>query len=483
MIKKNKILIILFTFILLIFFPKIVNAKYLNISAPDSGKPGDTVNVSISTDCTGRFNVSISNGTLNGTNKYWLENSSATFSVTLGKSGNTTINILPANPVSLNRQDIELANQSKNIKIDSNISNGGSSSSNNSGSSNSGNNNSNSGNNSSTSTPKAELSMITTSPVDFKGFKTASSGPYYVTVENSVTELKVGATSKNGSTYSVKGNTNLQEGTNKITVTAKNGNSTKEYYIYVTRKTANNEPVIPNQIDEDNKKPEEEKQLRLNNIILDDKLNVKLDPNFDSEIFEYTLILGNEYLDLEEILIKAVANVEGAIITISGNENLIDGENIIKIVVAQKGYETVTYTIKVIKGPLEQTQEVVSQIIDTNKDFLDNSNEILKKKIVICSLTFLIALIGIIFIAKQCYETTNNDDYMQEDKSYKYNQNNNQKEFGEDNILKDIYTKNLNYEEPKQDNEYKVNLDELFNSEMNFYEGKTSRRRGKGKHS
>ena len=203
--------------------------------------------------------------------------------------------------------------------------------------------------------------MITTSPVDFKGFKTASSGPYYVTVENSVTELKVGATSKNGSTYSVKGNTNLQEGTNKITVTAKNGNSTKEYYIYVTRKTANNEPVIPNQIDEDNKKPEEEKQLRLNNIILDDKLNVKLDPNFDSEIFEYTLILGNEYLDLEEILIKAVANVEGAIITISGNENLIDGENIIKIVVAQKGYETVTYTIKVIKGPLEQTQEVVDR--------------------------------------------------------------------------------------------------------------------------
>ncbi len=504
MIKaKNKMLIILLTFILLIFFPKIVNAKYLNISAPSSGTPGSTVNVTISTDCTGRFNVSVANGTLNGNNKYWLENSSVTISVKLGTSGNTTINVLPANPVSLNRQDIELAAQSKNISINNNTSSGGTSSGPNSGSSNTG----------SSTSSGAELSMITTSPVDFKGFKSASSGPYYVTVENSVTKIGVSAKSKNGSTYTVSGNTDLQVGTNKVTVTAKKGSSTKQYYIYVTRKASNDEKITPNQIDkEDNQnKDEEKKQLRLSNIVLDDKLNIKLDPNFDPEIFEYTVILGEDYLDLEEILINAIANIEEAKVTIKGNENLVDGENIITITVEAKDYETVTYTIKVMKQKIVET--VSKPVLEVKEDQLDNSNKLLKKKIVICSLTSLIALIGIISIAKQCYESTNyKKDYIEEDEEYlpsnqiiHNNYDNNKKllqEDNEDNILEDIYTKN-HFKDTQEENSLgeekivkqekenkkddtstdKVSLDEFFNTKMNFYEGKPSRRRGKGKHS
>ena len=60
MIKtKYKILIITITFILIMFFPKVANAKYLNVSTPSSGQPGSTVSVTVSTDCTGRFNVSV----------------------------------------------------------------------------------------------------------------------------------------------------------------------------------------------------------------------------------------------------------------------------------------------------------------------------------------------------------------------------------------------------------------------------------------
>lgn len=498
MIKaKNKILIILFTFILLIFFPKIVNAKYLELSAPSNGNPGSKVNVTISTDCTGRFNVSVSNGTLNGENKYWLEASQATFSVTLGSSGNTTINVSPANPVSLNRQDTDLAAQSKSISINTNSSSSGSSS----------NNTGNSG--SSSTSSSAELSMINTSPVDFKGFKSASSGPYYVTVENSVTQIKVSATSKNGSTYSVSGNTELQVGTNKVTVTAKKGSSTKQYYIYVTRKASNDEKITPNQIDKDeDEKGEEDKKLRLTNIILDDSLNIKLDPNFNPEIFEYTVILGEDYLDLEEILINAIANIEEAKVIIKGNENLVDGENIVIITVEAKGYETVTYMIKVMKQKVEET--IAEPVLEISDDVLDNSDEILKKKIAICLLTSLIALIGIIFIAKQCYESTNDPkDYLQDDyedipsnQIIHNNYDNNKKDIQEDNILQDIYTKNhfkdSQEEKPLQEEKLqrqertnketdektdKVSLDEFFNTKMNFYEGKPSRRRGKGKHS
>ena len=276
--------------------------------------------------------------------------------------------------------------------------------------------------------------MITTSPVEFSGFK-SNVYKYYITVENSVTEIGVSAKGKNGSTYSVSGNKNLQEGTNKVTVTAKNGSNTQNYYIYVTRKTANNEDVIPNEIDEETE--EEEKQaLRLENLVLDDTLNVKLDPNFDPEVFEYTVILGNDYLNLEELYINAIPNIDGANITIEGNKKLIDGENIVTVTVEAEGYETVTYTIKVIKGPVEEVEETVAEVINTDEDILDNSGEILKKRIIICVLTLLIALIGIIFIAKECYESTNNTEKKEENK--KDNKKENRAKRFKDEDLNDV---------------------------------------------
>ena len=500
LMKTKKIILFILLFLIVLFIPKIVKASSLNIFASSSSaSAGEKVNISISTDCIGRFDINVTNGKLNGDSKYWLEASSASFSVDVGQSGTTTVTVTPANPVANSKgENVTLSSKSVNIAINSSSSSGGSSGSSGTSSSNSG----------SSTSSSAELSMINTSP-DFRGFKPSSSGPYYLTVENSVTKIEVSAKSKNGSTYTVSGNTDLQVGTNKVTVTAKKGNSTKEYYIYVTRKASNDEKITPNQIDKDeDEKEEEDKKLRLNNIILDDSLNIKLDPNFDPEIFEYTVILGEDYLDLEEILINAISNVEEAKVTIKGNENLVDGENIVIITVEAKGYETVTYMIKVMKQKVEET--VAQPILEINDDGLDNSDEILKKKIIICVLTSLIALIGIIFIAKQCYESTNDQrDYLQDDyedipsnQIIHNNYDNNKKDIQEDNILEDIYTKShlkdSKEEKPLQEEKLqrqeitnketdekidKVSLDEFFNTQMNFYEGKPSRRRGKGKHS
>ena len=260
------------------------------------------------------------------------------------------------------------------------------------------------------------------------------------------------------------------------------------YYIYVTRKTANNEEIIPNEIEkEENEEETEQKLLRLENIILDDKLNVKLEPNFDPEIFEYKVILGNEYLDLEELFINAISNVENANIKIEGNKNLKDGENIVTITVQADGLETVVYKVIVIKGPIEETVETNANYIEIDNDLLDNSKEIMKKRILICTFTLLITFIGIIFIAKECYESTNNKEYFEDDEDDEYNEEYNynigneyiendlEEDLEENNILADIYNKNkLKDNNEQTDNKIeennsiydKINEDEFYSKKI-----------------
>lgn len=503
MIKKIKYIFLVAVVILFInsySYGMSVNISKSNVSLSQGGSTSVTVTAS---DATGNISVSSSNTSVAtaSLSTDWIENNSATVNIRAVGTGTATITVSGrvANDAGTNQTNV---NKTINVTVT------GSSSTNN-GSGTSDNNSANSNSSSSS----AALSMITTSPVDFSGFK-SNVYKYYITVENSVTEIGVSAKGKNGSTYSVSGNKNLQEGTNKVTVTAKNGSSTQNYYIYVTRKTANNEEVIPNEIDEETE--EEEKQaLRLENLVLDDTLNVKLDPNFDPEVFEYTVILGNDYLDLEELYINAIPNIDGANITIEGNKNLIDGENIVTVIVEAEGYETVKYTIKVIKGPVEEVEETVAEVISTDEDILDNSEEILKKRIIICVLTLLIALIGIIFIAKECYESTNNTQNKEDNKKEKrakksyendelFEDNYNEEiEFEENNILADIYNKNKSKEtenevkeeaeeiekneEDKEDETIKgktesISNEDFFNRRIDIYEEKPRRRRGKGKH-
>ena len=339
--------------------------------------------------------------------------------------------------------------------------------------------------------------MISTSPTDFSGFKASNKGPYKVTVENNVSQLNVTVKYSDGSKNSYT--KNLQEGSNKISVDG--------YTIIATRKTAEGE-VIPNEIDDEettDQKDEQKQKLRLDNLVLDDNLNAKLDPNFDPEVFEYTVILGNDYLDLKELYINALPNIDGANVTIEGNKELTDGETTVTIKVEAEGYETVTYTIKVVKQEIVETE--AEPVLEETDDFLDNSKKLMKKRRIICSLVCLITIIGIIFIAKECYESTNNleENYYDEDDEYDEEYINSKYEYPEEenNILEDLYkiknndteTHNTPFLREEQNNiennnnekieNTETKMDEFFskNTRIEFSEGRIRRKHGKGKHS
>lgn len=488
--KTKKYLIILLFFIGMLFSLEIVsNAASASISASTTNPaPGQTVTVTGNVTA-GAWNLQLSGAgkseTIYGfTNKNGNSSASKSITFTAGNAGQEYVFSLSGGMTDINANNEESVNKSVRIKV-----------ANNSSSTNNSSNNSSTSNNGSTNNSGKTVKMITTSPTDFSGFKASNKGPYKVTVENNVSQLNVTIKYSDGSKNSYT--KNLQEGSNKISVDG--------YTIIATRKTAEGE-VIPNEIDdEQTTDKEEEQKLRLDNLVLDDNLNAKLDPNFDSEVFEYTVILGNDYLDLKELYINALPNIDGAKVTIEGNKELTDGETTVTIKVEAEGYDTVTYTIKVVKQEIVETE--AEPVLEETDDFLDNSKELMKKRRIICSLVCLITIIGIIFIAKECYESTNNleENYYDEDDEYDEEYINSKYEYPEEenNILEDLYkiknndteTHNTPFLREEQNNiennnnekieNTETKMDEFFskNTRIEFSEGRTRRKHKKGKHS
>ena len=76
--------------------------------------------------------------------------------------------------------------------------------------------------------------------------------------------------------------------------------------------------------------------------------DVKMSPEFDPNITEYTANVGEGVTLLRVSAVSAQAN---SIVEISGNTDLVDGENIVNVMVkAADGENTKIYTIKVNKG-------------------------------------------------------------------------------------------------------------------------------------
>ncbi len=173
-------------------------------------------------------------------------------------------------------------------------------------------------------------------------------------------EIKVVAEAEDAkSTVKVEGNTNIVEGENIITVevTAEDGTK-KTYKIILTNE-------------------KEATTLGLQSLKIKD---VEL-KGFSPDKFEYEV----SFSDLEKLEIEAIANEEGAIIEISGNENLMEyGEHLITIMVSSAdGTQVVTYQIKANK--LEQEMQ-------------STKNELDIKNILICGVIALIILVLIILL-------------------------------------------------------------------------------------
>lgn len=113
----------------------------------------------------------------------------------------------------------------------------------------------------------------------------------------------------------------------------------------------------------------------------------ELTPEFNSEIYEYRVILKEEISELD---ITAVPALDGETVTIGGNENLSEGENLIVIVVYNAKKEVKeTYQITVNKNTID--------LSNTNK-WLEEGNKEARKSLLIFVLLLSISTIVLIVI-------------------------------------------------------------------------------------
>ena len=207
---------------------------------------------------------------------------------------------------------------------------------------------------------------------------------YSIVVEDNVDSIKVNAIAEDSNaSVNVTGNTGLAVGVNKINikVTAQDKKTTKTYTINVT-KTAN--PDLAN--------------ASLENLAIE---NVTLTPEFSSDVFEYGAKVGST---VDTLNILAVPQIEGANVTIQGNENLQFGENIITIsVVAKDGVTKKDYIINIYKKTVEEEEQKAqaTSIEETSKE------DITKNNLNIGTIVFLIIVVcsigGLIFIIIKKY--------------------------------------------------------------------------------
>lgn len=393
--------IVLFTGLLWIL-PNFSNAAYLSVTpSKTTANPGEKVTVTISSDCTGRVNLSAANGNLSS-NKVWLEGGSQTITITVGNTGSTTITATPQDGMmSNNGVDIKIPAASKNISIAS------ATSSNNSNSSSS--NNSNSGNSSTATTPAAKsnvatLSNLGISPNDFSGFSPSKTS-YSIEVPNDVETIEIYAKKgQSGQTVSGTGKKTLKEGTNtfSIVVTAEDGKTQKTYTLNITRKAQEDTTSEENEISPEEAEDPTAQAFGLTELTIS---GIELEPQFKTDVYEYTADLKS---DLNTLDIKAIATEENAKVEITGNENLQDGENIITITVKGDGEDkNVTYKITVSKEVAQEKEVDVS-----------NKKEKLTY-IIIATVIAIIIISLVVFIVKKVtnedesfipYQDINNDE-------------------------------------------------------------------------
>ena len=383
--KKNGIKLIFMIIICglsIWIFSNSSNAAYVSIKpSTTSANPGQTVTLTISSDCIGKVNLSASNGKLLSNSVFVDGNQTA--SIVVGNAGTVAITATPVDMSDLAGNPVSIGSSTASISINSS-----SSSTSTTTASNNGTGTTNQEPNKKSS--NANLSNLGIKPNDFTGFK-AGTTSYNVTVPADVEAVEVYATAQDSkSKIAGTGKKQLQEGENKleVTVTAEDGTK-KTYTINVTKsgKTENTEENEENEETEENKENEEtnESSKGLSELKIED---LELTPKFQTDIYEYTL----KYVGTETTLdINAIATDVNYIVEITGNKDLQEGENIITILVSDAEENTIaTYQIKVNKSIAEETEmQEEEQNINENQK---------QNKIIIGAIIFIIIIAFIIFI-------------------------------------------------------------------------------------
>lgn len=460
-----------------------VNAAALSISVSNS-KPnvGESVKVNISSEYTGRVNLSASGGSLSEP-KVWVEGNTQSVTLTSNSAGKVTITATAEGGKLSNNvgEELDVVPQATTVTFTEKTSSI----------------ETNESNNNTETQPQpieteksknANLKNLGIKPNDFKGFKEGTTS-YNATVPNNVEQVEVYATVQDSkATVTGTGNKKLNVGNNKldVVVTAENGTK-KTYTINVTREEETQEPenTTPEETNTVEEQPEENTESSQERNSASDliKLEVSgfsLTPAFSPDVYSYTLNMNTELTSLDVIAEGASHEVS---VDIVGNTDLKDGENIITVLVYnEETKKNSTYQIIVNKTSVDL--DTLNTTID---DAVNKANRI--KSILIGALIFVVICIIIFAIVKFKYKSNNAKydlyEYDKKDIDKFDNQNVEQEnifekaENEEDEIEKDLDEKKIKVTQIA-DSIFEDDIDEIPKSLKKQEE--TFRNKKKGKH-
>lgn len=262
----------------------------------------------------------------------------------------------------------------------------------------------------------ANVKMIETSPVDFSGFKANKTSGYEVEVENNIDKITVNVTKEDSkATVSLLNKANsdtgkswvyLVEGNNKIdvTITAEDGKTSKTYTIDVIRKekVEKEEKEENNQIEGQLEQEEPtEQEVPMEEIFGLTQLKIvgyELEPQFRTDIYEYKINLKE---DIQKFDIETLATEMNSTIEVIGNENFVEGENIITITVKGENEEKIS-TYQIIVNKINSVNE---NTINIEEDHQQMFSEI----VLILSIVVIILIIIVLVIKAKKNNNLDND--------------------------------------------------------------------------
>lgn len=325
--NTTKIICIIIAIFMFIAVYSKTYAADLSISAGNTTlSSGQSTTITISSEYTGRVNISATGGTLSN-DKLWLENSSGSVTYTATSDGGGTITVTPADegtmsnsqaePVSVGAKSVTISGKSQ------------SSDTNNSG-------------NTSNQTPEKTPNFSSTNQTVY------ATGSVNIRSSYSTNSSIIGSLQEGGSI------TRTGVGDNGWSKVSYNGGTG---YISSNYLTTEKKEDKPEEEEEDDDQKDAENTLKALEVTPSG-----LSPKFSPSTEKYTLSVNP---DIEKLEIKATPTSDKAKVSITGNENLKAGENTVKITVTSAEGKTKTYTITVKKQEKDSAVGLTSLKLNT----------------------------------------------------------------------------------------------------------------------
>lgn len=312
----KKVMMTLFALVILIFtFAPNLYASSISINGSTSLTVGGSTTITVSgSDATGKLNVSTSNSGVVSISKSsdWVENNSFTLTATAKAAGTAVITVTPDDISNSAGEPLSLGSKSLTITVSAPQTQ------------------TNTPTQTTTTNGNANLKKLVPNYEGLSPNFNPNITKYSLIVPATASSLKLTvAVEGSGAKYSINGADNLKIGDNTVTVTVTASNGTKKTYTIIVTKA--------NDVKQAN--------AYLGNLVVDGKT---LDPVFAAETLEYTI--ETVTADVTKLNVLAYPQSDAAKYVITGNEALVAGENIIKVLVtAEDGVTTKEYSIKVNK--------------------------------------------------------------------------------------------------------------------------------------